>query len=101
MSVLLDKDPGADRTAAVTGLRAAAGNFPGRRRRIVEVLARTFKEGSGASEAAALALSELDAPRATADALRAAARMERTSPRWDPSTTLPAVRPLRAGAGIA
>ena len=80
IGVIRDKNSGPGRTAAVGGLLAAAGNFPGRRRQFANILARTFREGSDASWAAARTLSEVDPPRAMKEALTVAARLENAKP---------------------
>ena len=94
ISVLLDRHSGAGRAAAVGGLRAAAENFPERRRQFVNILAQTFREGSDASRAAALALSEVDPLRAMDEALRAAARLEQAQASHLTGLELPVVSAL-------
>ena len=80
IGVIQDENSGPGRAAATEGLLAAAGNFPGRRRQFANILARTFREGSDASWAAARALSEVDPPRAMKEALSVAARLENAKP---------------------
>jgi HEAT repeat protein len=80
VGIVREKTRDRGRAAAVSGLVAAAGNFPERLSTFVDLLAETFQEGSDASWEAASALAELDAPRAMREVLSAAARLASAQP---------------------